>query len=126
MNLGILFNDDSNVAVSELKTQNLQEGFDSITQIRQKLFNGEPFFEIAREMMSMGILPHTNAGLPAEYCDISYIYSRIAKAEVRLTQLKNYFREQQRQDNMSEMEKVIEAAMHGVSKLKLTAPEWAI
>ena len=121
-NLNVLFNDEADVAVNEFKRKDFQEAFNAITQIRQKLFNEEPFFEIAHKMMELGILPRTNGTLPATYCDISYIYSQLSKAEVRLTQVKAYICEEKRMSEMSDMERVcgdlsIDSLLFGYKKL---------
>lgn len=126
-NFNVLFNENSDVAVNEFKGEDFQEAFNAITQIRQKLFDDEPFFEIAYQMMDWGLIPRTNTiALPAEYCDTSYIYHQLTKAEVRLKQVKDYILEEKRLSEMSDMERAWEATCHRGNMPELVAPEWAI
>lgn len=47
--LNVLFNDNAMEAVKNLRDIDFQEAFNAITQIRQKLFNEEPFSKIANQ-----------------------------------------------------------------------------
>lgn len=76
-------------------------------------------------MMNLGLMPRTLA-LPAECCNILYIYCQLAKAEVRLKQVKAYIHEEKRLSKMSDMERALEAACYGGNMPKLVAPEWEI
>lgn len=123
-NLRVLFEDTANVAVKELKDENFQEMFNSIIEIRQKLFNGESLVDTIRNMMDLGLIPKTS-GISYDTFDVSLIYNLLSKAEVRLSQVKSYVQEEARVSQMSNLERVMESAAYG-GRRKQVVPEWEI
>ena len=126
-NLKSLFCETADLATEELKDLDFQDAFDTIMKVRSRLFNEDPFSEIVRELISLGIIPEVNAAFPAEYYDLSYLYGQLSKAEVRLRQIKEYVHEDNRVTKMTKAEKAIEAARYGQKRMpKLLVPEWEI
>ena len=117
--LKVLFSNTADIAVRELEEENFQEIFDGIMAIRQKFFNGESFFEIAEEMINLGIMPES-------IVDFSYVYEQLTKAEVRLIDVKRYVNEKKRISEMSEKERAIEVEMYGIHRVTPKIPKWSI
>lgn len=78
------------VPVRQFKKNIIQEAFDAIMLIRQKLFNEDPCFEILHMMMELGLMPYSTDTVSPKQCDIVYVYTQLSKAELKLRQMKEY------------------------------------
>ena len=101
MDLSVLFKDPMEVdwsSIADTFSKRCEQEFEKIAKIRKDLFRMEPFLQIIRDMMEIGILP-ASVAMPAKYMDFKFIYDRLSSAECRLMQVRKYLEESKNVSN---------------------------